>query len=332
MGRRWRKDRGAALITVLAMLSIMSMLAVVAMDSALMGVRRTQNQAQLGRARWYLTGAEAFAAGRLKDIQPSDIEKRVDASEWQGKTFNFPLDEGAMTITLFDGSNCFNLNSLVSADENGIPTVNAVAQVRFAQLLDLANVRSENTTRLAASVVDWIDPDQTPGPGGAEDESYGGPEAPYRVANTLMADLAELTRVRGFTPKVMEAILPYVCVRPTEAVNLLNPNTLTPDQAILLAIMVGPQMSLQAAEAIIRSRPRGGWPSVAAFLSQSGMAQVELSEATRAAFDVKSNYFVAVMSVQYRDTQETGAVLLSAGNPARVLRRVYGAGGRERLL
>lgn len=332
MAHQWRKDRGAALVTVLAMLSILSMLAVVAMDSAMMGIRRTQNQAQLSQARWYLTGAEAFAASRLKDIQPSDIAKRVDAADWQGKAFTFPLDEGVMTITLFDGANCFNLNSLVSAAESGVPTANAVAQIQFAQLLDLAAVRTENSARLTASVADWIDPDQIAGPGGAEDESYGGPDAPYRVANTFMSDVAELARVRGFTPEVMAAVAPHVCVRPTEAPNLLNPNTLTPDQALLLSMLVGPRLSISQAQSIIRSRPRGGWPSVSAFLSESAMASLELSDTTRAAFDVKTNYFVAVMSVQYRDTQETSAALFSAGPPARVVRRVYGAGGRERLL
>jgi general secretion pathway protein K len=318
---------------VLAMVAFVSMLALLATEGALMGIRRTQNQQELAQARWYILGAESFAAGRIKDLQRTDGAAQVDQSDWQGKPFTFPLDQGVMTLTLYDGANCFNLNSLITVDEGGAPGPNGAAQVQLARLLDLAQVRTESAAWLVASLTDWLDPDTRQSPGGAEDESYGGADAPYRAANTLLADVGELAHVRGFTPEAVSALAPFVCVRPGTAATSLNPNTLTPDQAVLLSVLIGPSLPPSAAEAVLRARPRGGWRSVEAFFSETTLGGLELNDATRAQFNLRSDYFVMMTSVQYRDTRETGLALIqTAGGQPRVTRRVFGADGKERLL
>jgi general secretion pathway protein K len=323
---------GAALVLTLSMIAFMAMIALVAMEATMMGARRTANQIDQAQARWFLSGAEVFAGGRLKALIRDGESAEIDQADWQGKTFSFPLDEGVLNLTLYDGANCFNLNALVGSDEGGAASPNPSAQVQLARLIDLVGVRSENPAWMAAALTDWIDPDSITGPGGAEDDSYGGPDAPYRPANAPLADVSELTRVRGFRPAALAALRPYLCVRPASALTVLNPNTLTPQQAPLMAAMVGPTLPQAAAEALIRGRPRGGWDSLEAFFAEPQMVAATLSDAGRLHFDLASRYYVVVMEVRHRGASETGVALIDASQSMRVVRRIYGVGDREKML
>lgn len=331
-GERLPNDAGAALIMVLSMIAMLSMIAIVAVDMSMTGMRRTGNSVGQTQARWYVNGAEAFAAGRIRDIRQAMAEGRIDQADWQGRQFSFPLDDGVLTLTLFDGSNCFNLNSLVSLDEGGGTTSNAAAQVQLARLLDLVGVRSDSAAGLVAALTDWIDPDSIPAPGGGEDEVYGGPDARYRVANAPLVDLAELSRVRGFTPDAVAKLRPFVCVRPTSMSMVLNPNTLTPDQGVLLSSVFGQILPRATAEALIRGRPRNGWPSVTALLAEPALVQAGLGGGSSALFSLETRYFVVMTTVQNQSAQETGAALLDAAQNGRVIRRLYGVSGKDRAL
>jgi general secretion pathway protein K len=329
---RWPRDRGAALVLVLSTVAFMAMIAAAAMEASMMGFRRTQNQAELSQARWYLTGAELFAASRLRALVRDGDGAGIDQADWQARAFTFPLDDGAMTLTLLDGGNCLNLNGLVTLDEGGRETPNPAAQVQLARLIDLVGVRVENAAWLAAALTDWIDADSVVSAGGAEDEAYGGADAPYRVANARLIDLDEVSRVRGFTPDILRALRPYVCVRPGMAAVGMNPNTLRVEDGRILSAVVGPSLPLAAAETLIRARPRGGWTSLDAFFAEPAMMAADLSEGGRLQFSLTSTYFVAMMAVAFKSTRETSAAVLDARADMRVVRRVYGVSGQERGL
>ncbi|MCR6643548.1 MAG: type II secretion system protein GspK [Terricaulis sp.] len=118
-------ERGAALVTVLTMVAIMSALAVVAVDAASMSVRRTFNQTRMEQTHWYLLGAEAFAIGKLEEMRRAAREGAAPAGDWHGRVLSFPLDDGMMQVALYDGGNCFNLNSVVRQAEDDAATANA---------------------------------------------------------------------------------------------------------------------------------------------------------------------------------------------------------------
>lgn len=326
-----QKDRGAALAMVLTMLAIMSVLAIVVVDVANMSIRRTSNQVRMEQTRWYLLGAEAFAAARLDEMRRRAETVRIDQDEWQARSFFFPLDDGTMEVSLRDGGNCFNLNSVVTSDDGGRRSVSPAGMVQFARLLDAADV-STGQGGLGAALIDWIDSDSTPTPGGGEDEAVSGGEG-YRTSNALLADMSELARVRGFDEEIIAKLAPYVCVRPTSAANLLNPNTLRPQQAALLSMAVN-DLSLARAAEIIRSRPRGGWETVDDFLRHPGLSGIELNEAGRAQFSLQTRYYVLTSRVERLDATERSAALLEQGGTGRavVVRRVFGAGAGENPL
>lgn len=325
-----QNERGAALVTVLTMVAIMSALAVVAVDAAGMSVRRTFNQTRMEQTRWYLLGAEAFAIGKLEDMRRAVREGAAADGDWHGRMFSFPLDDGLMRIALYDGGNCFNLNSVVRHAEEAASTADAGGVMQFALLLDLLGVHSDRAA-LGATLADWIDADALPSPGGLEDgaDRRG---APYRPANTLLADLSELRRVEGFSDEVIARIADHVCVRPTAAPNLLNPNTLAPNEAALLAMAL-PDIDIEQARGVIRDRPRGGWSDLDAFFSHPRLAGLELNELRSASFSLEPVYYVMIASVEREGGRETEAALIRMRpQGGGVVRRVFGVAAEGRAL
>nr|WP_281721932.1 type II secretion system minor pseudopilin GspK [Nitrosomonas nitrosa] len=330
--RHSARDEGAALAAVLTMLAVMSLLAVIVVDAANMSVRRTSNLVRMEQTRWYLLGAEAFAVSQLEELRRRSETARVDEAEWQGRPFVFPLEDGSMEVELWDGGNCFNLNSLVVTDDGGHRFVSPGGLVQLARLFDAVAV-GQQPTGLGPALVDWLDTDSHPMAGGAEDGAYAGESRAYVVANALLADISDLNQVRGFSPDVVDAIAPYACVRPTSAPNQINPNTLRVDQAPLLAMAID-GLRLERAAQIIRDRPRGGWETVDDFLQHPALGGLELNEAGRAQFSLQTRYVVMRTRVARADARESAAVLLERGvsGNATIVRRVFGAGAGATLL
>jgi general secretion pathway protein K len=275
-------------------------------------------------------GAEAYAASKIESLKSAQNAPSMDQDVWQERDFTYPLDDGLMTIRLRDGSNCFNLNSVVERSDGDALVVSARGQVQFARLLDLLDVRADRS--LAEVLADWIDSDEQASPNGAEDAAYMGAETGYRTANTFLGDLGELRRVRGFDDEILRKIAPFSCVRPSEAPNQLNVNTLLPRQAPLLAMLLGPDLSLADAREVIRSRPRGGWKDLSEFFAHPRIAALEITEPTRALFATESRYYVVAVRVRRGETGENSMALIEAASGTRILRRVLGGAGAESML
>lgn len=323
-------ERGAALATVLVMVSVMSMLAITIVEAARFGIQRTANQEQMDQSRWYLLGAEAYATSRINEYIGRSDKNSIDASQLFGQTLTLPLDDGAMQISIWDGENCFNLNSLVQQGEGGPLFASEGGQARLARLLELQGIL--DSRKLAVSLSDWIDTDTMPGPGGAEDDAYGGSSSVYLPPNRLIADPSELRSVLGFDAAAISRIAPFVCARPTAAPNAVSINTLRVDQATLLAAVVGRDLSPSSAERIIRDRPRGGWTSVEQFLAHPNLFSIPLSDATRAMFTLAPQWYVISIDVAYRDASETSVALVDAhSGRGYVVRRVFRANTRSLL-
>ncbi len=327
---RRSSDRGAALATVLVMLAIMSALAVVIVDASRFSLRRAGNQANIEQTRWYLLGAEVYAERQIARVRDLDAEHRIDQDEWQDRALTLPLDDGVLTIKVHDGSNCFNLNSLVDRTDENTFVARATGLVEFARLLDILNVRTSSAP--GATLADWIDSDEQALAGGAEDSSYGLPDAQYRTAGAPLADVSELRGIRGFTEETIEAIAPFVCVRPDVTPTPLNVNTLQSQQAELLSMAFGGEITPGVARDMIRSRPRGGWTDVDAFLAQPRLDGLEIPDSLRTRFSTTSRYYVVLSRVQRGELGESAASLVDTSGRAHVVRRVFGVGASEHAL
>jgi type II secretory pathway component PulK len=92
---------------------------------------------------------------------------------------------------VLDETGRLNLNALFKLDSSG--------QVLHDRLMTLPNM----TEDIANSIIDWIDPDEEPRSGGAENEYYQTLPTPYMAKNGPLDSLEELLLVKGVTPQLL---------------------------------------------------------------------------------------------------------------------------------
>src|SRR5690606_18843964 len=163
------RERGAALLTVLLLVAVMTVLLVAVMDDIRFALRRTGNAQALAQAQWYALGSEQLARARIHQL---DRDGRTTlAGGWNGRPFLFPIEAGVMQVRLDDASACFNLNSVVEGAPGQWRRREAGVR-QYLALLEVLGFPGARANAMADALVDWIDQDEQPGPAGAEDPAY----------------------------------------------------------------------------------------------------------------------------------------------------------------
>lgn len=206
-----------------------------------------------------------------------------------------PVGDASVVGGIEDQQGKFNLNNLV---RDG--AVDARQLGRLQRLLALLHLDAA----LADALADWLDADGV-AQRGAEDAYYLALPSPYLAANGPLADLDELTLVRGFDADVRKRLQPFVSALPrTTAVNV---NTASPE---VLAALV-PGLSLDAARALVAGR-QGAW-----FLDRTGFfARLPAGLGVPAEdISVSSDYFIASLQAELDGAQARGSALLARDRP-----------------
>ena len=300
-------ERGAALVAALMLVALMAAVSVQLLDLSRFAVFRTANASDRAEAYWSALGAREFAEGIVlasarEEVLRSDLP-------WLRGAQVFPSERGAITGRVRDGNNCLNLNALAVAG-NGEDAVSNAADVERArsmydQLMRAIQAPPGAAQRLKAQIIDWIDADTRPEPGGAEDETYQRYTPPYRAANQRFSELEELLALPEMTPEFYAALSPWLCVRPAGAQPELNVNTLRIDQAPLLAAVFDGRLSPADAEAVLFRRPPGGYDAVEDFWADPLIARIELEGPEREAITVTSRWFEMSVEVELGDGRFT---------------------------
>ena len=192
----YKKQQGVALITALFIFSLVAIAAVAMADRQALDIRRTENLLHYDQAYMYALGAVKLA--ELALIYQDD-DKNVDSlnaklDPWQTPIPPYPVEGGQIYGYIRDVSARFPINNLVDANGNKNDTY-AKAFQRFVDDVtggDKCGGQSSFNPELSNVVVDWIDANEQPEPGGAEDLVYLSRERPYRTGNQLMANTSEL--------------------------------------------------------------------------------------------------------------------------------------------
>lgn len=317
------QERGAALLTVLLLVAVMATVSATALDRLSLATRLSGNAAEAEQARRWLTMAEQLAAVRIEDMLASSPERTTLAGGWQNAPRTIELPDGArITARIMDGANCFNLNSLAARTSEGQVIVRPAAVDQFRALMTNLGVDPSAAVRIAASAADWIDDDNLPLPAGAETG------AGYIVANRPMAHESELGHVAGMTPAIGAMLRPWLCALPTHDASPINVNTLLPEQAPLLAMLVPERLTVEHARAALAARPTGGFSSAEAFWSSPGLEKVQASGEAADQVRVRSSYFRLHSEVSGSDARAAETALLQfRDGRVHVLRREWSAGG-----
>jgi general secretion pathway protein K len=310
---RRQSERGAALLTVLLLVAVMATLSALALERLTLAARLNGSAAAMDQSRLYALAAEQLAMQRISLI--AGPERTTLAGNWHGRRFTVPLPQGSGAIRVTDGGNCFNLNSLVADPATGGSATRPVAVTQFVTLMTTLGIDSGQAPRIAAASADWIDADSLSQPG-----SPGETASPNRP----MSDAAELAAVPGMTPALWQRLRPWVCALPTSAMSPININTLLPEQAPLLVMLVGPTLNVTTARAQLAARPADGYASVLAFWNSGALASAQPVGDAASQVQVRTRWFRLHSNVQIGDSSLAARSLIDAGgDQPRVVRRAW---------
>ncbi|WP_374942803.1 type II secretion system minor pseudopilin GspK [Sphingomonas sp.] len=316
-------ERGAALLTVLLLVAIVAVIAATALEKLRLSTRIAGNAGTTEQLRSYAQAAEALALARIGPLIEGNRTTLVGG--WSGKPFTLPLPGGGVaTARVSDGGDCFNLNGLVVQIGPGVYQSAPVQRQVFARLMRLTGTPPQVADQVAGAAADWIDTDGEVQAGGAEDFTYQGRDPSYRTAGTLMADPSELRALNGMTPEVYAALRPWVCALPVAQPAKINVNTLLPEQAPLLAMLLPDTLPVETARRALLSRPAQGYASTAAFWTQSALSSLSTGEAAGQTA-VKSGWFALAIDVRVgTGSLEEHALIDATRLPPRLATRQWG--------
>lgn len=318
-------ERGAALLTVLMLVSVMAMLSATALERLRIATRLTANAGALDQARAYALAAEGIALSRITILVDADPARTPLAGGWNGRETDLPLPGGTAVAVVRDGGNCFNLNSVVDGQIGQLFRARAQGAGQLVALAVILGIGQAEAQQVAASLTDWIDSDQEALPGGGEDQAYSDADTPYRTGNTLLAHPSELRTVAGVTPEIYEKLRPWICALPTTDLSPINVNTLSPEQAPLLAMLMPDTLPPERARALLLARPPGGFESSYSFWRSAGDQGIPPRADVEAQTSVKTRWFTLGLRVLLGDSEINENALIDAGvPPARLVRRSWG--------
>ncbi len=318
-------ERGAALLSVLLLVAIMSIAALAMLESTLNSLER----ARLGDARaqisWQIAGVEEVGLIGLEGIMTATNGAVTDRTANLGVPFISELNGAQVSAILEDDSNCFNLNAMRPRENAEAPSGSTIKQYQ-ALLLSL-DIPDNDVRILIASLIDWLDADSTARLNGAETGYYASLRPAYRASGMAMVSVSELRAVRGYSQQVYNQLSPLVCVRESPDAAILNVNTLKPEQAPLLSMVLSGLLEVDAADRVLSERPIGGWASVEEFLETDAVARIAPELRYLDAISIRSSHFRLLGHVTMQDhkTQFVTRYLASSNQPIRVTRRTYGA-------
>lgn len=337
MGDRFRPDgphegdsreRGAALLTVLLLVAVMAVVSAAALERLTLATRLSSNAGAMEQAHAYADSAGLLVARRLGDLVNAQSGKLTLQGGWLGTPQSLPVPSGTATVTLYDGGNCFNLNSLVAGQSEDILKQRPVAITQFATLMQLLGVRGGQAQQIAVATADWIDSDSVPAQGGAEDEIYMRMKPAYRTANRMMADASELRAVAGVTPAIYNLLRPWICALPVTDLSPLNVNTLLPQQAPLFAMLVPGQISADMARGFLAQRPENGYGSTVEFWKAPALRGLTPPALVAQQVRLTTRWFRAEMNVDLGGTRmKQWALYDTETQPAKLVRRSWGETG-----
>jgi general secretion pathway protein K len=138
------------------------------------------------------------------------------------------------------------------------------------------------------------------GTGGAEDNDYAAREFPYLAANSYLASVNELRLIEHFTPAVIIALTPYVCVLPQNSLHEININTLDAEKPELLQALL--DSSLDEAQQVLSARDSSGYENLDDFYQLPELSKIKIEKWQKGQFVVDSKYFKLKASTRFNNS------------------------------
>lgn len=318
-------ERGAALLSVLLLVAIMSIAALALFESTVGAIAHARLADARARIAWQISGAEEAGLIGLQRLSLATNGVVTDRTPVLGVPFVTDINGVQVSTVLEDSSNCFNLNALRAPEGDGSPDESLVAL--YETLLTGAGLLEQEAEFLTSALLDWLDRDTNTRPGGAETNYYASLRPSYRASGVLLVSESELRAVRGYTSDILDVLLPLICVRADSEMAVLNINTLTRAQAPLLSMVFSGVLDVDEATRVLAERPVGGWSFVEEMLEKDELARISPALRRLDLISVQSSHFRLRGRVIAQDQSadfETHYIV-TQNQPPRMTRRLYGA-------
>ncbi|KAB0667170.1 general secretion pathway protein GspK [Oryzomonas japonica] len=240
-----RGEKGFALVLTLVVTALMVAAAVelihqVYVDMSLNRNFRDGQQASLL--------AESGAEGGKKLLQTllAAQSSYTSLSDKWAAPFKMDDEIGRIEITTTEESGKINLNALVNNDNT--PNDDTL------KMLKRLGVQLQIPESVWNALADWIDTDDLPLSGGAENSYYKSLNPPYSARNGRLTTVNELSLVKGFTADMVNKLKPFVTVYPNKpgglgATVVVNVNTAPKEVLMALDSRISESMADQIIEA-----------------------------------------------------------------------------------
>ncbi|WP_086981708.1 type II secretion system minor pseudopilin GspK [Vibrio aphrogenes] len=327
----FKRQRGVALIFVLLLVSVLVAMAATMTERMSTQFYRASHLLHHQQAYWYSMGVEALAQAAIEETYKDNPDTINLSQAWAIEGNQYPLENGMALGSIIDKQACFNINALASlAETNSAQRPYLLKALVFilqeqGQAIGLDSYTAE---MIADSMKEFVDSnDQVSTPSGVESATYEGLQPSYAAPDDLIIDNSELRAVYQMTAPMMAMLQPIMCALPTTDL-YININTLKPNQAVLLAGLFQPSLSVSDAQQLIENRPQDGWGSIDEFLNEGLLNKVAAnikSDAT-AFLAVTSQYFELDTQIKVEDSRvRLRSLIYSADKKTtQVIRRRFG--------
>ena len=314
-------QRGVALITVMLIVALCAVIASQMTARLQMQMQRSANITFNQQAYWYAMSAEAFTKRVLISTLKADKNVTNLGQLWAQEEKAYPVDFGEISGKITDLQSCLNLNALRApvgsfkpsddndnnnnnTSRNGKKETKNLARIAFEGLLinlSLEGVSQFEAESMADALTDWLDANSgISSAGGAEDSDYASREFPYLAANNYLASVNELRVIAHFSPTVIEAIKPYVCVLPENEQHKVNINTIDSEHIELLQALL--DSTLEEAQDVMSARGEKGFKSLDDFYNSPEIVKLKDFNDKKDQFVVDSEYFTLKASASFNNS------------------------------
>ena len=285
------RNRGAAIVLAMLIAALAAAVAATVFADQQRWLRRVEHRRDQVQAQAL---AMAGVSWTLQIIDDDAHRSRIDhlGEPWALTLPPIPLENGEVRGAIVDAQGRLNINALGATDASA-----EQERVRLARFIAQRGL----PPGMLAAMADWIDADGAAEESGGEDAFYLAQPVPRLAANAPVLRVAELGVAKGVTPRMLEAVLPYLSALP--AGTPVNVNTASRE---VLSAIVG-NSGEEGLEALIADRARKPFSTVAEFRARLPEGFTLTSDV---ALSVTSEYFYATIEARQGTTRSRARALL----------------------
>ena len=236
-------------------------------------------------------------------------------------TFYFESDLMLLELKVEDATNCMNLNSLFEQSDN-IFIVRPEYRDWLVRYMRLKLINEADIESFIDQLTDWVDEDNQPLNYGAENYFYIGPASRIKqfTPKRLLMDISEIKNFPIMARINFEDFITHLCVIPSLNKQLININSLVPEDSLLIASFFN-EDDLEFTRSQILKMPKNGYDeinaSIDSFIQLSGFPLQVLSLNSKT-FKLKSS----INNENFSANLET-LVILDVLDSAQVMSRTF---------